>query len=82
MAQREWPRGFMHVGQILGQAWRWCPVHYVVFDLLYQGGRCLLDEPLARRRALLAELCTALGVPSVQFSAGEVGGGGRSMRRC
>jgi ATP-dependent DNA ligase len=59
----------------IGQAWRWCPVHYMLFDLLYHGGRCLLDEPLARRRELLAELCAALGAPRVQFSAGVVGRG-------
>ena len=59
----------------IGQAWRWCPVHYVLFDLLYQGGRSLLDEPLARRREVLAELCAALGAPGVQFSAGVVGRG-------
>jgi hypothetical protein len=32
------------------QAQRWCPVRYVVFDVLYHAGRCLLHEPLARRR--------------------------------
>jgi hypothetical protein len=26
------------------QARHWCPVRYVVFDLLYHGGRCLLRE--------------------------------------
>jgi ATP-dependent DNA ligase len=59
----------------IGQAWRWCPVHYLLFDLLYQGGRSLLDEPLARRRELLAELCATLRAPAVQFSAGVVGRG-------
>jgi ATP-dependent DNA ligase len=59
----------------IGQAWRWCPVHYVLFDLLYHGGHSLLDEPLARRREVLAELCAALGAPGVQFSAGVVGRG-------
>jgi ATP-dependent DNA ligase len=47
----------------------------MLFDLLYQGGRCLLDEPLARRRELLVELCATLGAPGVQFSAGVVGRG-------
>ena len=59
----------------IGQAWRWCPVYYMLFDLLYHGGRSLLEKPLARRREMLAELCAALGVPSVQFSAGVVGRG-------
>src|SRR5258708_29905776 len=34
----------------IGQAWRWCPVRYVLFDLLYHRGRCLQREPLAVRR--------------------------------
>jgi hypothetical protein len=32
------------------QAPQWCPVRYVVFDLLYHTGRWLVREPLARRR--------------------------------
>jgi bifunctional non-homologous end joining protein LigD len=32
------------------QAQRWCPVWYVLFDVLYHAGRCLVQEPLARRR--------------------------------
>src|SRR5258708_7958376 len=56
----------------IAQAKRWCPVRYVVFDLLYHTGRCLLHEPLTRRRELLAEIC-ACHVPEVIFSAG--GGG-------
>ena len=59
----------------IGQAWRWCPVHDVLFDLLYLRGRSLLDEPLAQRREVLAELCAALWAPAVQFSAGVVGRG-------
>jgi hypothetical protein len=35
----------------LCQARRWCPVQYVVFDLLYYRGHCLLRAPLAQRRA-------------------------------
>jgi ATP-dependent DNA ligase len=60
--------------QIRG-AVRWCPVQFVVFDLLYYRGRCLLRAPLARRRQLLAELCAAVPVPGVAFSAGVVGPG-------
>jgi ATP-dependent DNA ligase len=44
----------------IGQAWRWCPVRYVLFDLLYHGGRCLLGEPLAVRRRSLAGLFVPL----------------------
>ena len=40
----------------IGHAPRWCPVHYVLFDLLYHRGRSLLREPLARRREVLAEM--------------------------
>jgi ATP-dependent DNA ligase len=57
------------------QARRWCPVRYVVFDLLYHAGRYLLHEPLARRRELLAEIVARLHVPEVIFSAGVVGAG-------
>jgi DNA ligase-1 len=32
------------------------PIAYVVFDILALGGRLLIDEPLLRRRSLLAEL--------------------------
>src|SRR5260370_37918415 len=60
------------------QAKRWCPVRYVVFDLLYQAGRCLLHEPLARRRELLAEIVARLHIPEGIFSAG-VGGSGTAM---
>jgi hypothetical protein len=44
----------------LAHAWRirqarlWCPVRYVLFDLLYHAGRSLLHEPLVRRREVLA----------------------------
>lgn len=33
------------------------PVKYVAFDLLYQGGALLLDEPLSKRKARLDEVC-------------------------
>ena len=57
------------------QASRWCPVQYVVFDLLYHRGRCLLREPLARRREELTALCAGLDVAEVLFSIGVVGAG-------
>lgn len=56
----------------------WCPVHYVVFDLLYHRGRCLLYEPLVSRRELLAELCAAVPLATVTFSP-AVEGQGRAL---
>jgi ATP-dependent DNA ligase len=56
-------------------AWRWCPVHYVLFDVLYAAGRSLLSQPWAERRAWLAEACGRLQVPEVMLSAGVVGAG-------
>src|SRR5262245_31577952 len=53
----------------------WCPVRYVVFDLLYLAGRCLMREPLVWRREALAELCKNLAAPEVVFSPAVVGGG-------
>jgi ATP-dependent DNA ligase len=57
------------------QARRWCSVGYVLFDLLYRAGRCLLREPLARRREVLAEVCRRLDAANVRFSEGVVGQG-------
>jgi bifunctional non-homologous end joining protein LigD len=57
------------------QARNWCAVRYVLFDLLYHAGRCLLGEPLARRRAMLAEVCERLDLAEVVFSEGIVGQG-------
>jgi ATP-dependent DNA ligase len=57
------------------QARRWCPVQYLLFDLLYHGGRCLLNEPLARRREELAALCARPDLPELLFSAGVVEAG-------
>jgi DNA ligase-1 len=62
-------------GWRLRQASRWCPVQYVVFDLLYHRDRCLLHEPLARRREELAAVCAGLELAEVLFSAGVVGAG-------
>jgi bifunctional non-homologous end joining protein LigD len=65
----------------LAHAWRirqarlWCPVRYVLFDLLYHAGRCLLHEQLARRREVLAEVCRQLEAADAQFSIGVVGAG-------
>src|SRR5260370_40246510 len=59
----------------IGHARRWCPLRYVLFDLLYHRSRCLLHQPLARRRQALAEACAGLQVPDVLFSVGVVGRG-------
>ena len=57
------------------QARRWCPVCYLVFDVLYNAGHCLLHEPLLQRREMLVRLCQRLEATVVQFSAGVVGHG-------
>jgi ATP-dependent DNA ligase len=50
-------------------------VHYVVFDLLYHAGRCLLCESLALRREMLAAVCDRLRLSEVVFSVGVIGAG-------
>ena len=62
-------------GWKIGLARRTCPVQYVLFDLLYHRGHCLLQEPLARRREVLAEACRRLEVTEVSFSEAVVGPG-------
>jgi ATP-dependent DNA ligase len=57
------------------QARHWCPVRYVLFDVLYHAGRCLMHEPLVLRRELLAEVCEKLAVTEVKFSPAVIGGG-------
>src|SRR5262245_23126142 len=57
------------------KAQHWCPVQYVLFDLLYLGGRCLMREPLVRRRDALAEVSDKLAVPEVVFSPAVIGAG-------
>jgi ATP-dependent DNA ligase len=65
----------------LAYAWRirqarlWCPVRYVLFDVLYHAGRSLLHEALVRRREMLAEVCRQLEAADAQFSAAVVGAG-------
>jgi ATP-dependent DNA ligase len=48
-----------------------CPVRYVLFDVPYHAGRCLVRETLARRRKLLAEEPAAwrVGNPTSTVSA-------------
>ena len=57
------------------QARQWCPVRYLVFDLLYHRGRCLMQEQLVRRREMLADVCEKLDVPEVEFSHAVMGAG-------
>jgi ATP-dependent DNA ligase len=57
------------------QATQWCPVRYVVFDLLYHTGRCLMREPLARRREVLREVRAKLAAGEVVFSPAVVDNG-------
>jgi ATP-dependent DNA ligase len=57
------------------QARQWCPVRFVVFDLLYHSGRCLLREPLVQRREMLADVCEKLDMTEVEFSHAVIGAG-------
>ena len=63
------------------QARRWCPVQYVLFDLLYQEGRCLMQETLVWRREVLAEMCGMLYKPEVVFSPAVIGAGTALYRK-
>jgi ATP-dependent DNA ligase len=56
------------------QARQWCPVRYVLFDLLYHRGHCLMQETLVRRREVLAAVCQRLDVVVV-FSPAVIGAG-------
>jgi ATP-dependent DNA ligase len=57
------------------RAQQWCPVRYVLFDLLYHGGRCQMRAPLVRRREVLAEACERLDAGAVLFSPALIGAG-------
>jgi ATP-dependent DNA ligase len=57
------------------QARQWCPVRHVLFDLLYHRGRCLMQEPLVRRREMLADVCEKLEVTEVEFSSAVIDAG-------
>ena len=50
-------------------------MRFVVFDLLYHSGRCLLREPLVRRREMLADVCEKLDMMEVGFSHAVIGAG-------
>jgi bifunctional non-homologous end joining protein LigD len=49
------------------------PVQYVVFDLLYYRGQCLMDRPLVERRAMLHERFPEL--PNVSLCEDAIGTG-------
>ena len=57
------------------EAARLCPATYVVFDLLYDSGRSLLDRPLWQRRQRLQDLVARHRVPCWAFSDGVLGSG-------
>jgi bifunctional non-homologous end joining protein LigD len=56
-------------------AWRWCPVRYVLFDVLYWAGHSLLAESFRQRHALLAEVANRLQAPEALVPKGVVGAG-------
>jgi ATP-dependent DNA ligase len=62
------------------QAQHWCRVRYVAFDLLYHAGRCLLREPLTRRRERLRALQFRHVYESQPQEAGESPATQRSCR--
>jgi hypothetical protein len=64
------------------QARHWYQVRYVLFDLHYHAGRCLVRAPLARRREVLAEACQRLAAVNVWFSEGVVGQGKALYAAC
>ena len=76
----------MHRHQLVGprkiqQARRLRPATYVVFDLLYAGGRSLLGRPLAERRRQLEDLVAGQNDPRLVFSQGVVGAGTTFFRQ-
>jgi bifunctional non-homologous end joining protein LigD len=65
----------MHVGdpRVAGRLAREIPVWYVLFDVLYVGGRSVMDEPYTQRRRRLEEL--KLAGPNWQVTAGHIAEG-------
>jgi bifunctional non-homologous end joining protein LigD len=53
------------------------PATYIVFDLLYEAGKPLLNEPLTMRRERLERLLTNSGLRNVVLSEGVIGAGHR-----
>jgi DNA ligase D-like protein (predicted ligase) len=54
---------------------RQSPVVYVVFDLLFHGGRSLMGQPLCQRREILADTLLRLDSSRAVLSEGIVGSG-------
>lgn len=63
------------------EASRLLPATYVVFDLLYAGGRSLMGRSLAERRQRLEELVARRNDSRLIFSSGIVGDGREFFRR-
>jgi bifunctional non-homologous end joining protein LigD len=57
------------------------PIRYVLFDALYDRGRCLLREPLYRRRRVLRDVFERLSGRRFVFSEGIVCSGQRMLER-
>ena len=66
--QRNPPSALSSVG-------RQVPIHYLVFDLLFDQGRSLLQEPLHQRRERLRDRLERVGDSMVAYSDGVVGCG-------
>lgn len=71
MLRREQARNLFDIENLA----REIPATYVVFDLLYDAGRPVLDLPLAQRLERLAGLVAAAGQPTLVLSEGVVGSG-------
>lgn len=61
--------------QALGHGTPGRTLHYVAFDLLYEGGRSLMERPLIERRERLELVVAEAGVAELIFSDGVVGAG-------
>jgi bifunctional non-homologous end joining protein LigD len=59
----------------IGQARHWCPVQFIVFDLLYERGHSLLRAPWRVRQEALAECLRRQALPGVWQAPGVVGAG-------
>jgi DNA ligase-1 len=59
--------------KVSDQMMRSVPVAYIVFDVLYAGGRLLIDRPLQERAKLLDELLAAPRIPARAKSTGAQG---------
>jgi len=69
--RRDKGRGDMRIQHLM----RELPATYMVFDVLYTGGRSVMDESLILRRELLSELLEQHKAPNLVLSEGIVGDG-------